>query len=138
MHPKYLDSKGMVALWREGLLALAVLRGNTKGYASHPQLERFRKEKTPVQSMRSYLWSVYLEAGTRGYHFNPLKVKGRKAAPAMSVTAGQLRFEIQHLRKKLRARNREKCRELARIAIPEPHPLFRRVPGRIENWEKTP
>lgn len=42
VHPKYLDVRGLVALWREGLLAQAVLRGRTKGYLHHPQLERFR------------------------------------------------------------------------------------------------
>ena len=31
LHPRYLDAKGLVALWREGLLAQAVLKGQTKG-----------------------------------------------------------------------------------------------------------
>jgi len=38
LHPKYLDSKGMVALWREALLAKQVLLNKTKGYKNHPQL----------------------------------------------------------------------------------------------------
>jgi len=42
LHPKYLDSKGLVALWREGLLAKKVLEGGTKGYRNHPQLERLK------------------------------------------------------------------------------------------------
>jgi hypothetical protein len=122
---------------REGVLALAVLQGRTKGYASHPQLERFRKreksspvhEELPVERL----------SGGRGsrIQFQSFEVLGRKTAPAVSVTAGQLRFELQHLRNKLRARNREKCKEIARIAIPEPQPFFKRVPGRIEHWEKT-
>ena len=32
IHPKYLGTKGLVALWREALLAQKVLQGNTKGY----------------------------------------------------------------------------------------------------------
>jgi hypothetical protein len=36
LHPKYLDSKGLVALWREALLAKAVLNEKTKGYKNHP------------------------------------------------------------------------------------------------------
>ncbi|HWP85543.1 MAG TPA: pyrimidine dimer DNA glycosylase/endonuclease V, partial [Terriglobia bacterium] len=32
LHPSLLDSKGLVALWREALLAQKVLRGETKGY----------------------------------------------------------------------------------------------------------
>lgn len=31
-HPKYLDCKGLVALWRESLLARKVLKGKTKGW----------------------------------------------------------------------------------------------------------
>ncbi|WP_245747334.1 pyrimidine dimer DNA glycosylase/endonuclease V [Frateuria terrea] len=41
-HPKHLDRQGLLALWREGLLARAVLRGQTRGYRQHPPLERFR------------------------------------------------------------------------------------------------
>ena len=52
LHPKYLDSKGLVAVWREGLLALEVLKGNTKGYRSHPQLTRFLQEGNPVETMK--------------------------------------------------------------------------------------
>jgi hypothetical protein len=40
VHPKYLDARGLVALWREGLLAQAVLRGRTSGYVRHPQLRK--------------------------------------------------------------------------------------------------
>src|SRR5262249_19353120 len=36
VHPRYLDPQGLVALWREALLARAVLRGETKGYRHHP------------------------------------------------------------------------------------------------------
>jgi len=42
LHPSYLDPQGLVAVWREGLLAQAVLRGQTTGYTRHPQLARFR------------------------------------------------------------------------------------------------
>ncbi len=31
LHPQYLDRQGLVALWREGLLAQEVLRGQTRG-----------------------------------------------------------------------------------------------------------
>ena len=36
IHPKYLDAKGLVALWREALLAQKVLDGKTEGYKNHP------------------------------------------------------------------------------------------------------
>ena len=137
MHPKYLDSKGIVALWREGLLALAVLRGNTKGYTRHPQLERFRREKNPIESMKCYLWHISLEAGSRGYKFNPAKIQKRENVQPVKVTAGQLLYELEHLRKKLRTRSPEKYDEIEPLKVPDPHPLFKRIPGQIEAWEKT-
>ena len=42
LHPRYLDARGLVALWRDALLAQALLRGETRGYRHHPQLARFR------------------------------------------------------------------------------------------------
>ena len=32
LHPKYLDAKGLVAVWREALLAKHVLENKAKGY----------------------------------------------------------------------------------------------------------
>ena len=66
IHPKYLDSKGLVALWREGLLAQNVLLGNTKGYKNHPQLIRFKKTNNQSAAIASYLRSVADEADSRG------------------------------------------------------------------------
>ncbi len=48
IHPMYLDSKGLVALWREALLAQNVLLEKTKGYKNHPQLIRFRASKNAL------------------------------------------------------------------------------------------
>ena len=58
LHPKYLDAQGLVALWREGLLARAVLRGMTKGYRHHPQLQRFRAHASPRAAINLYLEGV--------------------------------------------------------------------------------
>ena len=41
VHPRYLDTAGLTACWREALLAQKVLTGATRGYRRHPQLERF-------------------------------------------------------------------------------------------------
>ena len=41
LHPKVLDARGLVALWREALLAKKVLRGRTRGDRHHPQLKHF-------------------------------------------------------------------------------------------------
>ena len=55
IHPKYLDRQGLIALWREALLAQAVLSGKTRGYRNHPQLERFRNHPAPLSAISLYL-----------------------------------------------------------------------------------
>ena len=67
VHPSYLDARGLVALWREALLAQKVLLGKTKGYKAHPQLARFREAGDPVAVIASYLAAVHQEAAARGY-----------------------------------------------------------------------
>jgi hypothetical protein len=137
LHPSYLDSKGLVALWREGLLALAVLEGRTRGYRHHPQLTRFRGEKSPADTMKRYLWFVYLESISRGYHFDPAKIGNRKKCSALHVTTGQLRFELEHLKKKLQKRDPARHATIDQVKLPKPHPLFVRVAGPVEPWEKV-
>lgn len=74
IHPKYLDSKGLVALWREDLFAQAVLFGHTKGYKKHPQLIRFKNTSDQSAAIASYLRSVVEEADNRGYSFDRSKI----------------------------------------------------------------
>jgi hypothetical protein len=136
LHPKYLDAKGLVALWREGLLARKVLTGKTKGYTHHPQLERFRHQQYPLAAIDTYLRSVYNEAAIRGYSFDRTKFRYRFLQTTMPVTSGQLRYELEHLKKKLRKRDRAKFKEIEDRKIPEAHPLFSKIPGRIEPWER--
>src|SRR6476660_10497878 len=73
IHPKYLDSKGLVALWRETLLAKNVLEGNTKGYKNHPQLNRFRESKRAIDCINQYLSEIHKEAEKRNYSFDKNK-----------------------------------------------------------------
>jgi hypothetical protein len=135
IHPKYLDSKGLVALWREGLLALAVLQGNTTGYRHHPQLRRFSATKDPVRAVMNYLWFVYVESLERGYHFDASKIGKRGRVSKIDVTFGQLRYEIEHLRRKLIKRNLSKYMTIRQIKNPTPHPLFQAKQGEVEEWE---
>ena len=78
IHPCYLDAKGLVALWREGLLAQNVLIGNTKGYKNHPQLIRFKNTNNPLGAIACYLRDVVDEADKRGYNFNRNKIVNNK------------------------------------------------------------
>jgi hypothetical protein len=133
IHPQYLDAKGLVALWREGLLAQAVLAGQTRGYRNHPQLERFRDDSGAIAI---YLHHVADEAEARGYNFDRSKLPRRKSAAAIEVADGQLRFEWQHLTAKLRERDPDHLRRFAKITDPEPHPFFIVVRGSVAAWEK--
>ncbi|HAA47304.1 MAG TPA: DNA lyase [Synergistaceae bacterium] len=134
-HPKYLDSKGLVALWREGLLAKAVLEGNTKGYKSHPQLVRFQLQERPVEAVNAYLYFVLEEARSRKYHFDPAKLKRVVEVPKIKVTDGQLRYEWAHLLSKLKVRDSERFLKLSKASLPEPHPVFTCTQGPVEKWE---
>src|SRR5580698_4513477 len=100
LHPSLLDRMGLVALWREGLLAQKVLLGRTKGYRFHPQLERFRASKNPTATIGAYLWAVFDEAKNRGYNFDSSKIATSRLLVSVPVTRGQLDFEWQHLMKK--------------------------------------
>jgi hypothetical protein len=136
IHPQYLDSKGLVAVWREGLLARAVLKGTTRGYRNHPQLVRFRQEPDPLASIDTYLNHIYLEACQRNYCFNQEKMGHLRTRKKIPVTRGQLTYELEHLKGKLRQRDLEKYLQIRDLALPVPHPLFRMIEGGVESWEK--
>ena len=137
LHPRYLDPQGLVALWREALLAQAVLGGGTCGYRNHPQLERFRSQSAPRSAISSYLQGVHAEAVARGYSFDRSKIgRVRNRAPLL-VTAGQVQHEWNHLLQKLAARNPELYERWRSIGVPDCHPLFRLQPGPIESWERV-
>ena len=137
LHPKYLDTKGLVALWREALLARAVLRGKTRGYRNHPQLQRFREHPSPRAAICAYLAAVHAEATARGYVFDRKKVGPVRKVGAIPVSAGQVRYEWKHLRRKLSLRSPAQFEKLGRLNGPVCHPLFRRRPGPVEDWERT-
>ena len=137
LHPRYLDAKGLVAAWREALLAQKVLAGATTGYTHHPQLARFRSHRRPVQAMAAFLTGIAEEAQRRGYHFDNSKIPGHKLSSQIEETRGQLLYEWAHLRAKLRARAPEVYRCFSRVQTPDPHPLFRIVPGKVREWERA-
>jgi len=136
LHPKYLDARGLVALWREGLLAQAVLKGKTNGYVHHPQLLRFKEQASPIGLIGEYLRVVHGEGVTRGYRFAAGKIGRSRAFTRLPVTRGQLDFEWRHLTAKLRKRDPNWKIRLAVVKTPQPHPLFRVVRGGVAQWEK--
>jgi hypothetical protein len=136
LNPRYLDPQGLVALWREALLARAVLAGTTRGYRNHPQLERFLSHATPQAVISSYLQGVHAEAEVRGYSFDRSKIGLVQIQVPVPVTSDQIQYEWRHLLMKLEVRNPALHRQWRDVVTPECHPLFRVQPGPIETWER--
>jgi hypothetical protein len=136
VHPKYLDPQGLVALWREVLLARAVLRGMTRGYRDHPQLQRFQTHTSPRYAISAYLSAVQVEAAARGYSFDPAKVGPRRSVAPIGVSRGQLAFEWEHLLRKLASRSPVYYRKWRSVRAPECHPLLIPQAGGVEGWER--
>jgi hypothetical protein len=135
LHPRYLDPTGLVALWREALLAQAVLHGDTRGYRHHPQLRRFQECTDPRAGIANYLWAVQAEAANRDYRFDAGKIRRAGTDARLSVTDGQLAYEWRHLTAKLCERAPDWLATLSGDA--QPHPLFSVEPGNIASWELT-
>lgn len=135
LHPELLDVKGLVALWREGLLAQHVLLGKTKGYTNHPQLTRFKQSRNPLGAIASYLRHVADEADRRGYNFDRSKIVNKRFMSQLPVNSGQVDYELQHLMKKLKQREPERYLLLKQANKIKLHPLFKKVRGGVEEWE---
>jgi hypothetical protein len=137
LHPHYLDRRGLVTLWREALLAQAVLLGRTKGYRNHPQLDRFRTPRAPAAAhIGAYLRVVHAEAVSRGYSFAAGKINRARTSGRLTVGRGQLEYEWRHLRRKLETRDPAWLERLGDVTRPRAHPLFRVRAGGVATWER--
>ncbi len=136
LHPRYLDPQGLVALWREGLLARHVLHGLTQGYRNHPQLDRFKAHTTPQLAIDAYLWTVQQQATERGYKFDSSKLGPLVTVEPITVTTGQLAYEWEHLLRKLQARNPALFAQWQHTTQPDIHPLLQLTDGPLADWER--
>jgi Pyrimidine dimer DNA glycosylase len=136
LHPKYLDTNGLVAAWREALLASAVLQDQTKGYRNHPQLNRFEKSPYPISAIAFFLKAIHVESKRRGYNFDKTKIPKMQFEIILPLTTSQLKYEWNLLKSKLAKRNPVKLVEIKDIDFPDAHPLFEVIEGSIEEWEK--
>jgi hypothetical protein len=136
LHPRYLDPQGLVALWREGLLARAVLRDETRGYRHHPQLQRFQSHPSPRLAINAYLAAVHAEATARGYAFDRGKIGPVRAVEPIVATSGQIDYEWEHLLRKLATRSPALFERWRDLDAPECHPLFRPRRGPVAAWER--
>lgn len=138
LNPQYLDRQGLLAVWREGLLAKKVLEGKTKGYKNHPQLNRFKNSTEVLELINAYLYGIYLEAEKRGYKFSADKIDNLKILhKKIKVNSGQVDYEFSHLLNKLKTREISRYKAQKDIKNPELHFLFTVVPGEVEDWEIT-
>lgn len=137
IHPQYLDRQGLLAVWREALLAQKVLSGNTRGYRHHPQLIRFVESGQPVIAIGVYLTGLLGEAKERDYQFASGKIIEPAGSMIIAETDGQLLYEWQHLKRKLQVRSPAKYAEIIAVKIPQPHPIFKIITGDVRSWEKT-
>lgn len=135
IHPQYLDVKGLLAAWREGLLAQKVLEDRTRGYRNHPQLKRFKATSDPVGAIAGYLREIHQEALRRGYRFSEEKINPASFDGKIDCTRGQLLYEWNHLKRKLQLRDAARHAQLQQLAEPQAHPLFNIIEGDVEDWE---
>ena len=151
IHPKFLDKSGLVAVWREGLLAKKVLEGKTKGYKNHPQLERFKNTENPLFYINIYLNEIFIEASFRDYKFDYSKIGStifddlfKYQGKMLTVTVEQIAYEINHLLNKLEIRDKKAYNKLSeKVFLTESlmnnfvNPMFELIEGPVEKWEKV-
>ena len=103
--PEYLDARGLVALWREALLAQKVLADETTGYRNHPQLTRFRETSAPLDAIGVYLVDVWAEGVRRGFRFDRTKIRRIDKRPTIYVSKKQIAYERLWFLEKARRRS---------------------------------
>ncbi len=144
IHPKFLDSKRLVAQWREALLCRAVLEGKTIGYTKHPQFLRVKNHSQPHYFINLFLYEIWQEGNNRGYSFDKSKLmedilsKYQDPFDFMEVTDGQLYYEFKHLQSKLGEFNKQYIIN-EQYLLEEgilPNPCFLNVCGDIMKFEK--
>lgn len=132
----YLDRQGLLALWREALLAKTVLEEETKGYKNHPQLIRFKNLKNPIAGINAYLETIYQEGLKRNYKFSEEKFVKQNFTEKIIVSSGQIDFEFNHLLNKLRIRDPKRFNLIKNTRDILVNPMFLVKDGDIDIWEK--
>lgn len=133
IHPSHLDRAGLLACWREGLLARRVRASTVPiGYANHPQLHRW----PDVATLDAYLHGLVDEAEVRGYRFDRTKLGARINTSPIPVSTGQVDFEAGRLVSKMWARGGRPRAPLSPGAI-QVHPIFTIYSSdKVEEWER--
>ncbi|OQB09054.1 MAG: hypothetical protein BWY21_00959 [Parcubacteria group bacterium ADurb.Bin216] len=147
IHPVYLDDIGLSRCYYEGIGGLKTMLGMQR----HPQLNRFKQSKDPVNNLKYYLIHVYTESVFREKdykHFELLEDLCLKSYKPdyIPVSNKQLEFEIRWLVGKM---STERCynshQKIERLMYDYQnknissltHHLFNVVDGEIEDWERS-
>ena len=160
IHPKYLDPKGIQAVWRDTLLLQELMVNPSKtGYITHPQYKRrirkfYRKYNnliifhflifdrwfhftTPIDDVGYYLRHVYFESQKRNHNFVRGKIlRDIDNVTKHTVTFDQLQYELEHLKRKCITRDPQHYERIESLKLPYPHPLFSPILGEVEAWEQ--
>ena len=145
-HPMYLDDDSLYLTWKKGMIAVRALTGKLHGYermyANHRQLVRFQAQPDPVQAISDYMHTLADDAERRGWHypryFKHTTLPRRRDGTHMSVTAGQMEYEIWRYAAILSSRG-GMINEWERFFGVDPHlpnPIFEMVRGPIGSWER--
>lgn len=125
IHPKYLDKLGLIALWREGLLAQKALSVPSTQYIRHSELERFKNNENPLKAIGSYLCYVAAEGAKRGYNFTHERIVYPNFDDYLIIINDDtLNLEVKNLKNKLKLRDKTKFKELTEMSKIESNPAF--------------
>ena len=135
LHPKYLDGIEIFFLWRNCIMAKKILDGTEKVNRKFPHLARFESSSNPIGAINIYLSEVYKIASTHGKNFKLDKFDDSFKDISLNVTKGQMEYEVELFKKKLRNRSSDTNALIFKIKIIEPNPLFKVVEGNKEAWD---
>ncbi|MGV0439032.1 pyrimidine dimer DNA glycosylase/endonuclease V [Corynebacterium mastitidis] len=108
LHPNLVDSKSLVVYWREALLVQNVLRGLTRAYRNHPQLDGVRSYPDPVGAVCFHLHGLVDDTDQRGCRLNLDLVRLTVNSPRdvrLSMRSGGVAYERDLLLDKVTRRD---------------------------------
>ena len=143
IHPRYLDNLTLFTCWKEAITARKELKDEAISPTHHPQLIRFRKCGTPVATMNSYIYNLFLELKVRHVKVDHKELGRYRRYERIKVGFGQLYYEFYFLQGKLKNRSRTKCNDNfyrhwldAGMLVSNTVFLINPVNG-IEKWEEV-
>lgn len=136
--PAHLQPADLRTVWKDGLKALRLLKGERIGRTHHHQLQRWQEHPDPVNALATYLRWIWWSGSFRGIRFdrNLIGPFTELQLGALTVTQGQLEAEWRLYLARLRHRDIQAW-EARRYTDPRHHLLFKVIPSaKLEPWER--